>query len=59
VALVETCEVGNPGTLGMTKGTAALTVAMGRVSMKFGDQQTCTSGGRDSAGDDRVSQAIS
>jgi hypothetical protein len=43
--------------VGMTK--AALTVAMGRVSMKIGDQQNCTSGGRDSAGDDRVSQAIS
>ena len=37
----------------------ALTLAMGRVSMKIGDRQTCTSGGLDSAGDDRVSQALS
>jgi hypothetical protein len=37
----------------------ALTLAMGRVSMKIGDRQTCTSGGRDSAGDDRVAQAFS
>jgi hypothetical protein len=37
----------------------ALTLALGRVSMKIGDQQTCTSGGRDSAGDDRVPKALS
>jgi hypothetical protein len=43
----------------MTKERAALTVAMGRVSMKIGDQQTSTSGGRNSAGDDCVSQALS
>ena len=47
---------------GIFKGEAqraALTRAGGRVSMKIGEKQTRSSGGRDSAGDHRVSQALS
>jgi hypothetical protein len=42
-----------------TQVLATLTWVWGRVSMKIGEKHSCSSGGRDSAGDSRVSQALS